>query len=242
MNDVLHWKWPDLPDQRIGQGLERLFRERDRQSTASLAGWKIAANDVGMRARWEIDHCLFGHIPTGSIRHGDAEFDIADFVCAAVEPELWIRIDRDLCGEESAAELAAAIGAVGLAAEIIDVSGRIDSLPDVLAGNVFHAGLTLSRQSTGSRAIDASICLTASRNGHAVWHLPAMTLLPGLETIVGFVAGALRKTGERLDAGQIILSGVLTPLPIWVMPGDEVTLDLGDIAALKLGFPGAPAC
>ena len=64
-----------------------------------------------------------------------------------------------------------------------------------------------------------------------------MTLLvPDLREAVAFVAAGLSRRGERLRAGQRILSGVLTPLPVWVQPGDTVVLSAGALGAITLTF------
>ena len=55
------------------------------------------------------------------------------------------------------------------------------------------------------------------------------------------MAAGLARRGDRLAAGQRILSGVLTPMPIWVQPGDQVALSAGDLGTLELTFTGSSA-
>lgn len=236
------WQWPNVCAPAVHEGMARLRTLRNSTVDDPPAGWKIAANDPGMRARWKLPHCLVGHVERTAVRQGNSTYQLSNFSCAAVEPELCISIERDLLGEESEFDVLSALGSVRLAAELIDINGRVDDVAAVIGGNIFHRGLALSRYCVDHQLFDPATMLIASRNNRPVWRLPAMALLPAFATIAQFVAKALRASGERLRAGQFILSGVLTPLPIWVQPGDQVDISLGEENRLRLGFQGDRKC
>jgi 2-keto-4-pentenoate hydratase len=232
------WIWPRECSVEVKSGLARLKASRRTEAGEAIAGWKIAANDPGMQSRWKQAHCLYGHVATRSCLRGQEEFDLSGYACAAVEPELRISIGTGLTGNETDAGIISAINSIGLAAEIIDIRGRVDDVADVIAGNYFHTAVVLSNVRPTPHAIGPATMLAATRNGELVWKLPALTLLPPFVAIVRFVADALRSAGDRLEAGQFILSGLLTPLPIWVQPGDQVVLSLDDDDQLYLKFHG----
>jgi 2-keto-4-pentenoate hydratase len=233
------WAWPASLDGKLLAGFQRQS-SRQARAGGELVGWKIGGNDFGARARWGVDSCVFGYLTDATCRSGDQTFAIGDAACAAVEPEIWIEVLSDLCGDEPADVVATAIGRLGLAAEIIDLRGRFDDIASVLADNIFHRAATFADPLRLLPVGDLpSQILIACRNGSEHWRLPATTLVADVREVVAFVAGGLARRGDRLAAGQRILSGVLTPLPIWVQPGDQVSLSAGDLGALDLTFTGS---
>ena len=232
------WVWSVTLDDKLAAGIEQQVARR-LKAGGNLRGWKIGGNDLGARTRWGVESCVFGYLTDATCHTGDQTFAIGDAACAAVEPEIWIEVIADLSGEEPPDQVALAIGRTGLAAEIIDMRGRFDDITAVLADNIFHRAATFAApvRRLGLDDLGTQL-LTASRNGHEHWRLPATTLVPDLSEVVAFVAAGLSRRGERLRAGELILSGVLTPLPIWVQPGDLVVLKAGDLGALNLTFTG----
>lgn len=235
------WAWPDPPDARIETGMRRQAQKR-LHARGRLIGWKVGGNDLGTRIRWGVRSCVFGYLTDATCRSGDQTWAIGDAKCAAVEAELWFELTRSLDGGESADDVGAAIGAFGLAAELIDARGRFDDVAAVLAGNIFHRAATFAPAAKGVSLADlGGSVLSVERNGHVVWSMPAISFIPDVREAVGFIANGLRLFGRRLEAGQRVMSGVLTPLPVWAQPGDEITVSADRLGAIRLRFTGDAA-
>ena len=56
-----------------------------------------------------------------------------------------------------------------------------------------------------------------------------------LPATVALVAGILEEAGERLEAGDRIIAGTLTP-PQPVRPGGSAALDLGALGSIDIAF------
>jgi 2-keto-4-pentenoate hydratase len=157
--------------------------------------------------------------------------------CLAVEPEVWIELARDIDADAGPDGLAESIGAVGLAAEVVDMSGRFDDLASVLEGNIFHRLVVFAaRTSTLAWREIPGVQVEARRNGAIAWSLPVGAFVPDIRAAVAFAAAALAARGERLRAGQRVISGLLTPLPVWAQAGDAVVLSAGGLGHLALDF------
>ncbi|HXV10400.1 MAG TPA: fumarylacetoacetate hydrolase family protein, partial [Burkholderiales bacterium] len=53
--------------------------------------------------------------------------------------------------------------------------------------------------------------------------------------IVRHVADVLDACGQRLEAGDVIITGSITP-PLWVEAGDEIHFELEPVGALSASF------
>lgn len=235
------WAWSDPPDARIDLGMQRQSRKQSSVG-GRLIGWKVGGNDLGTRIRWGVQSCVFGYLTDATCTTGDQTWPIGDAKCAAVEAEIWLELARDLAGGESAEDVGAAIGAFGLAAELTDARGRFDDIAAVLEGNIFHRAATFAPAARDVTLADLpSSMLTVERNGQVVWGLPATSFIPDIREAVGFIANGLQRLGHRLRAGQRVMSGVLTPLPVWAQPGDEIKVSADRLGAIRLSFTGDAA-
>jgi 2-keto-4-pentenoate hydratase len=78
--------------------------------------------------------------------------------------------------------------------------------------------------------------VVASKNEELVWTVPVSLLLPEANTIVGFVARYLERFGRTLTAGSVVMSGVLTPVPVWAKASDEVKVTASQLGDVQLKF------
>ena len=56
-----------------------------------------------------------------------------------------------------------------------------------------------------------------------------------LVDIVRQVADMLAAFGERLRAGQVIITGSITP-PLWVAPGEDIQFNLDPVGSVSVRF------
>jgi 2-keto-4-pentenoate hydratase len=126
-----------------------------------------------------------------------------------------------------------AIGGLSAAIELADLAPPPEDVATVLAGNVYHRHVMLG-------AVDASRCTGDGLRGRLLrdGELVAETDDPGALTgelveLVRLTAEVLGACGERLRAGEVLITGsIVTPLP--VHPGERVEVEVTPLGRLSV--------
>ena len=190
-------------------------------SGAERVGWKIGFNAPAVQESLGLSHSVVGHLTTATLVGADGTHSLAGAKNPLAEPEVAILVGPD----QSIAGLSAAIEVIDMDA----IPGGPDEIPGVIEHNIFHRAVAIgpAREQDGPAeatfSIDGSVA--ASADASAV-DLPAT---------VALVAQVLEEAGERLEAGDRIIAGTLTP-PQQVRPGGTATLDLGQLGNIEIGF------
>jgi 2-keto-4-pentenoate hydratase len=233
------WGAPDPNDPRLIEGYARQERQLTQRlrAGAKFVGVKVGANDPATQERLGLSGPLTGYLTSDGIVDAGTPIAIGECTLVGVEPELAITVSHDILAGASLEDIGHAIACVGLCGEIIEVRGRYDDVAGLVGGNVMHRGVALG---AAPIAYDTdtlfSSWLHAHRNGAEVWSLPLGKILGDPREALRFVANALAHRGEALVEGLFVMTGLLTPLPLWVMPGDSVALDAGPFGTLDLRF------
>jgi 2-keto-4-pentenoate hydratase len=234
-----HWGAPDYDDPRLADGyfLQRRDRTARLQAGVKLIGAKVGVNDPASQQRLRLSGPLIGYLTDASIIDGEGSISIGAYTLAGVEPELAIWLRHDVGPGADVESVRAAIEHIGLCAEIIDVSGRYDDVAALIGGNIMHRGVVFSAGHIpfSENSMNSS-WLEARLNGAPVWQLPLGFILGDPRDALRFVADALARQDGELLSGHVIMTGLLTPIPIWVKAGDRVQLDAGPFGSLDLNF------
>jgi 2-keto-4-pentenoate hydratase len=129
------------------------------------------------------------------------------------EPEIFVRMARDLAGGASSEAALAAVKEIGPAIELADLDPipTPDNLDAVLAGDIFQRQVLLAAQ---TRAGGGTSGLTSRvmRRGAEMARTSDLEALTGkLPDIVALVANTLAGFGEKLAAGDIVITGSVIP-------------------------------
>ena len=219
-------------DARVTRGMSaQLEAWRARLAAgAARVGWKIGINEPRMQKHLGLTRPVVGHLTLATVLVPGAAHSLAGGTMVGAEPEVAIHLAADVPPAATRAQAAAAITGLGPAIELIDVNGPFDDLARILAGNVFHRAVLFGATRPGATL--AGVGATVQRNGETVATAPADTVGDPAET-VRLVADELGACGERLLAGDWILSGSITA-PVWVAAGDRIAVDLGALGELTL--------
>ncbi|HEY3848809.1 MAG TPA: fumarylacetoacetate hydrolase family protein [Acetobacteraceae bacterium] len=218
---------------RIQLGLiARRCAEGERQ-----IGWKVGLTAPAIQQQFGFHEPVFGCIlhsdESGSVFRPD------ELIKPGFEPELCLRIGRDLTGSVTAEEARGAIDMVYPALEIIETRGPFtEQIAVALADNaqqktvVLGAGVALPRGLALDR-VEASVSINgataATGRGDAVLGNPVNSVV--------WLAGKLGEYGRMLKAGEIIMSGSFTrQFPI--APGDRVRVDFAGVGAVETSMSG----
>ncbi len=192
-------------------------------------GWKIGLNDPRAQRYFGLNESVVGYMTEKSLIRESRHFDSSTML--VVEPELAIRIGKNIDPESSPAEIARSIDQVCPALEILNLEQPRRTLSDVMGHNIFHAGVVLGGWSHPEAAVGTFVELV--KNGASVASARALQALPPLDRVVKLVAQTLSDHDEALHGGDVIISGSMTP-QIPLEPGHAILAAFSGLGCLNL--------
>jgi 2-keto-4-pentenoate hydratase len=145
---------------------------------------------------------------------------------------------RDLPSGASAAEAAAAVKDIFPAIELADLDPvpTIDNLDAVLEGDIFQRHVVLCGNTRASAATSGLTSRVFRRGKEANVTADPEALTGKLPDIVAHVASTLAAFGEKLAAGDVIITGSITP-PLTIEPDEtELVHALEPIGEVSIRF------
>jgi 2-keto-4-pentenoate hydratase len=222
------WTPVDPGDARLRSGLDRMMEARARAIEAGerAVGWKIGWNAPAVRERLGVGSSVIGFILESGIHAASEPVSLAGTTNPGAEVEIAMHV-----GEGTS------IAAAGPGIELVDVHGRFDDVVGALAANTWHRGAVIGERSDWDDSLLDEIEVRVAHNGEPFAD-PARTrdAIDDAEALVRFVAETAESLGEQLREGDVILSGLLVPSPVWTKPGDGVSADYGRLGRLDLEF------
>jgi len=209
-----------------------------------IIGWKIGLTSKVMQAALKID------TPDSGVLYDDMLFDsgatvpAGRFIQPRVEAEIAFVMKAPLEGEVTREEVLAATDHVAPALEILDTrilradpaTGTPRIITDTISDNAANAGIVLGPDRHDPAEVDLRWTGAIVRKdgeveltglGAAVLDDPVMGLV--------WLARRMHQYGQRIEAGQIILSGSFIA-PLECPPGTEIEADFGPFGAVRIGF------
>jgi 2-keto-4-pentenoate hydratase len=195
---------------------------------AERVGWKIGLNIPEIQQRLGIGEAVIGHLTSATRVEDGGSFAAGGAGALHVEPEVGLEIGRDVDAAADADDAREAIAGVGAAVELVDTWRPPDTLEGIVAGNVFHRGFLLgpSRPAFPAEGVRATVAVNGEQRD-------AADSGSDFTQVVRLVARLLNDVGERLQAGDRIITGSVTA-PVPVQPGDRVRVELGGLGGLEV--------
>ena len=202
-----------------------------------LAGWKVGVTTPGMRSHLGIDHAMLGAMHEHGRFVDGAKVTFGEFTRLGIECEIAMRLSQPL-GDAGAKpvtveEARLAVGELYPAIELVDDRYGGDypamGVPTIAADCCFHAGFVLGPAVAAWRGIDlgAAIGITSANGVEQMRGKGSDVMGNPFESLV-WLANRLAQLGERIEAGQIVLTGSL-PIPYWAKANEKIDISISGL-------------
>ncbi|MEM1198897.1 MAG: fumarylacetoacetate hydrolase family protein [Pseudomonadota bacterium] len=214
-----------------------------RQFGEPVAGWKIGCTSKTAQETLGTDGPFFGPLIGSRFYASRARVETAPTSLRVVEPEIALRLGRDIAPRSepySVDEVMAAVETVHPSLEVID--RRLPGgFADGVLWHVTDCGLSdalVLGAGTSGIAADAlpGIAVEARVNGEVVSTGHGRNALDGPQLALQWIANTFSSLGRTLEAGQVVSTGLLTSI-FTLNPGDEIEAEyekLGTVSAKVL--------
>jgi 2-keto-4-pentenoate hydratase len=227
-------------DPRIARGMEQqLATRRARISAGEKAlGWKVGLGAPPAMERLKIKAPLVGFMMQKSLVPNASTVSLAGWHKPVAEPEVAVHMAKDLLSGADRVTTVAAIAALGPAIELADLNPPPDEVEVTLAGNIFHRHVILGPPdpTRAGAKLDGLVGHVFRRGALAAKQDNVEALIGEMVGIVQHVAGTLAAYGERLRAGDVIITGSIVPPPFIEPDETEFAYALEPIGGLKVSF------
>lgn len=189
-----------------------------RRRGAAPVGFKLGYTSAAMREQMGIAHPNFGVLTTQHrLAVDDAPIDTLRLIHPRVEPEIALRLARELAGAgHTRASVSAHLDAVMPALEVVDTrypDYRFQAV-DNIADNSSSAGFVLGEALAWRDDLDlAALPVALHVDGTLVGEGRGADAMGDPLLALAWLAGFLAERGEAVPAGAIVLTGGLTRAP-----------------------------
>ena len=238
---LLFWGWSGAGsleaagyaiDDRIPLGMREQLARRDERGERQI-GWKVGFGAPAAMEMLKIERPLVGHLFERGLLADGAEVAVGSWTKPMLEAEIAVHLARDVPGDASWNEVREAIGGLSAAIELADLDPPPEDVRAILAGNIFHRHVVLGpvdRERSTGEGIGARVLI----DGADVGATDDPSALTGeLVEVVRLTAETLAGCGERLRAGEVVITGSALP-PQPVAPGQRVEVELPPLGTLSL--------
>jgi 2-keto-4-pentenoate hydratase len=227
-------------DPRVVRGMQAQLAARRKRLDAGdqPLGWKVGFGAPAMLQLLNISAPLVGFLTRNARVQSGGSVSFAGWSKPVLEPEIAVHIGRDVPADADGETATAAIAGISPAIEIVDLTAPPQDPERILSDNIYQRHVVLGGAGP-ARAGAAAIGLTCRiirRGGES-----ARTTDPQANTgewigIVRHVADVLAAFGERLRAGEIIITGSVVP-PLAIEPDeDAIAFEVDPIGGITVRF------
>ena len=214
--------------------LDRALREGDR-----LAGWKVAFTSKAVWEQLGVREPAFGPLLASRMLEDGQSLQSERLIRPGVEAEIAFRLAEDLPPPPVSAEVARrAVGRVLPTIEVVDCRCRDWKVtgPEAIADSACTGAVVVG---TGGDTLDAvdlpAEPVTVAINGTAVATAKGSAALGDPFRVLLWLANRITDVGQKLRAGDLILTGSLAPIQ-WVRKGDAVVVSFEHLGSASVRF------
>ncbi len=187
------------------------------------AGWKLGFGSRSGLELLALDAPLVGFLLASAELPSGSAVDVSGWHRPVAEPEIAVRLGRDLPPGARPTEVTAAVASFVPALELADVNPPPTDVVEILAGDIFQRRFVLGAEDASGWGSGPDELRAVVRHGAAETAVADVQELTG-EFLSNLAHAALiaARHGRGLRAGDIILMGSVVP-PVALTAGDVVT-------------------
>jgi 2-keto-4-pentenoate hydratase len=229
---------PSEPEE--GYAIARLVRERLTQAgRGDLVGWKVGATTAPMQKLLNVPGPCAGAMLASSQLASPARVKAGHYLKVGIECEVAVRLAKPLGAGATRKDAEAAIAALYPAIEIVDNRyGDFAAMgpATLIADDFFHAGFVLGAEVRDWSRLDLESAVGITRaDGVEVQRGKGSDVLGHPFESLVWLANHLGSLGERLEAGQVVMTGSL-PLPHWASAGQRLQISIDGLGTAEVAL------
>lgn len=215
------------------------WRDRELARGRRLVGRKIGLTSKAMQAATGITEPDYGVMFEDTVVDTGAVLEFDRFTGVRIEVELAFVLKDPLEGPGCTLfDVLRATEYVTPALEVLDAHVELEgrTIVDTIADNAAYGAMVLGGNPVRPHDVDlrwASALLHRNQTIEETGVAAGVLGHPGRG--VAWLANKVAQHGERLEAGEIILSGSFTR-PVWIERGDSVFADYGELGSIACRF------
>ena len=217
---------------------EGLIQERV-AAGENLAGYKIGFTNIPVREKMGWPDSMYGYLMDSMLLESGIQVALSDLISPKIECEICFRLGADLSDKDlSVDQVLAATEAVGASFEICDsrFSKWECPFPDVYADNGFACRVVLPGDWYPVSQVDLPAETVALfQNGNKIAEGQGASAMGHPANAVAWLAGKMADRGKGLKAGQLIMTGTLTPI-IPIEKGSTYVADFSSLGKVEISF------
>ncbi|MDN6399377.1 MAG: 2-oxo-hepta-3-ene-1,7-dioic acid hydratase [Brachybacterium sp.] len=215
------------------------WRDRELARGRRLVGRKIGLTSKAMQAATGITEPDYGVMFDDTVVDTGAVLEFDRFTNVRIEVELAFVLSAPLEGPGCTLfDVLRATEYVTPALEVLDAHVELEgrTIVDTIADNAAYGAMVLGGNPVRPHDTDLRWVSALLHRGETIEETGvAAGVLGHPGRGVAWLANKLAQHGERLEAGEIILSGSFTR-PVWIERGDTVLADYGELGTISCRF------
>lgn len=187
-------------------------------------GWKVGLGAPAAMQKMGLTAPIIGFLMQRAQIASGGTARLKGYIKPVAEAEICVRMARDLPAGSSANQAVAAVKEIFPAIELADQDPvpAPDNLDAVLEGDIFQRHVVLCSDTRAGISTSGLTSRVFRRGSETSVTSDPEALTGKLPDVVAHVANTLAAFGERLSAGDVIITGSITP-PLMIEP-DETEL------------------
>ena len=232
-------RYPELDADLAYQVQDRLIELKCKEEKTRIMGRKLGLTSKAKQKMIGVHEPSYGVLLESMQLFEGEPISISPFIHAKVEPEIAFVFDKEVSGPHvTIAEILEATAYIAPALEIID--SRFEkfsfTLADAIADNSSSSRFIIGEKFYKPDLVDLRLMgMVFKKNGEVIETGAGAAVMGHPARAIAWMANKLRKTGQSIKAGEVVLSGAISASAT-IAPGDYFSASFDGIGSIEANF------
>jgi 2-keto-4-pentenoate hydratase len=207
----------EIQDKILDLSVQEAYQVQDRITNKKILrgerviGYKVGCTSCAIQSQFDLEEPIFGRLFWPHIFDDGKELDWKSYTNCAIEPEMVLKIGRDLKGEDLSDEVL--INAIEYVSPGIEIHNfkfwyLPPTLQELICSNGIHAGLVVGNSKSFPHSLSfESEWFKVYKNDKMISKAKASEIMGGPLNSLRWLVGKLTERNEILRAGSLIIPG-----------------------------------